>query len=556
MRNPCEQSQANPEFLLACEHAKAAGLKPRICYRNLAVPQLYEMALKHEHDTALVSSGALAASSGEKTGRSPKDKRVMREPQTEKEVWWGQGSPNFPMDERAFLLNRARAVDYLNFIDAIFVFDGYANWDVEARTKIRVVCARPYHALFMHNMLIRPTPEELKDFGEPDFVIYNSGPFPANRYTSYMTSSTSVDLSLTHRELVILGTSYAGEMKKGVFTIMHYLMPKRNILSLHSGCNIGKAGDVTLFFGLSGTGKTTLSTDGARPLIGDDEHCWGSKGVFNIEGGCYAKTIGLQEAKEPEIYKAIRFGAILENVVFDRRTRVVDFNSGAITENTRASYPIDFIDNACIPCVGPHPKNVILLCCDAFGVLPPVSHLSLEQAMYMFVSGYTAKIAGTEMGVKEPEATFSACFGAAFLMWHPMKYAAMLAERMQAHGTTAWLINTGWTGGGFGVGTRMSLPHTRAIVDAIHSGDLAEAEMTTTPIFNLSIPTACPGVPSTVLQPELSWPDRAKFHDTLEHLAKLFMQNFSTFLDGDRYVGPEMAARMIAGGPQLSSFAK
>lgn len=553
MRDPCSQAQGCPKFLQESEHAKAAGLKPKIVYRNLAVSQLYEMALKYEPDSAIVSSGALAALSYEKTGRSPKDKRVVKEPTTESDIWWGGASPNYPMDERAFLLNRARGVDYLNFLDAIFVFDGYANWDPQARTKIRVVCARPYHALFMHNMLIRPTAEELKEFGEPDFVIYNSGPFPANRFTSYMTSSTSVDLSLSHKELVILGTQYAGEMKKGVFTVMHYLMPKRGILSLHSGCNVGANNDVSLFFGLSGTGKTTLSTDPHRPLIGDDEHCWGDHGVFNIEGGCYAKCINLQADKEPEIYKAIRFGTILENVEFDARTRVVDFDSNKLTENTRASYPIDYIDNARIPCVGPHPKNVILLCCDAFGVLPPVSKLTLEQAMYHFISGYTAKIAGTEMGVKDPEATFSACFGAAFLMWHPMKYASMLAERMERHGTQAWLINTGWTGGGYGVGARMSLKHTRAIVDAIHTGELAQAETSSTAIFKLSVPKTCTGVPSEVLFPETSWKDRGLFYEKLQHLASLFQSNFQTFKDGDKYVGAEMAARILTGGPDLDT---
>ncbi|KAL6747533.1 phosphoenolpyruvate carboxykinase, splice variant [Haematococcus lacustris] len=554
MREPCDVSQGNADFLLACRHAQEAGLKPRIVYRNLAVSQLYEMALKFEPDTAVVSSGAIAAISYEKTGRSPKDKRVVREPSTEGDIWWGNGSPNYPMDERAFMLNRSRAVDYLNFLPSIFVFDGYANWEPSARTKIRVVCARPYHALFMHNMLIRPTPEELQSFGEPEFVIYNAGPFPANRYTSFMTSSTSVDLSLAHRELVILGTQYAGEMKKGVFTIMHYLMPKRGILSLHSGCNVGASEDVTLFFGLSGTGKTTLSTDPRRPLIGDDEHCWGDGGVFNIEGGCYAKCINLQASKEPEIYQAIRFGTVLENVGFDRRTRVVDFDDNKLTENTRASYPIDYISNARIPCIGPHPKNIILLCCDAFGVLPPVSKLSLEQAMYHFISGYTAKVAGTEVGILEPEATFSACFGSAFLVWHPMKYASMLADKMVEHGTTAWLINTGWTGGGYGVGQRMSLKHTRAIVDAIHSGELAEVDYSSTPIFQLAVPRSCSGVPSEVLLPELAWKSRGQFYDTLQHLARRYMQNFATFKDGDRYVGPDLAARISTGGPCLESL--
>lgn len=388
-----------------------------------------------------MASGALAALSGAKTGRSPRDKRVVRTADVEGNVWWApragepcNGSPNFEMDEHTFLLNRERAVDYLNMLDRIFVFDGYAGWDPASRIKVRVVCARAYHALFMHNMLIRPSETELAEFGEPDFTIFNAGAFPVNRYTSYMSSSTSIDVHLGAGEMVILGTQYAGEMKKGIFSVMHYLMPKRGILSLHSGCNVGAEGDVTLFFGLSGTGKTTLSTDPARPLIGDDEHCWSDDGVFNIEGGCYAKCIGLKASQEPEIWKAIRFGAVLENVVFDEHTRTVDFDSNAVTENTRASYPIHHIDNARIPCVGPHPRNLVLLCCDAFGVLPPVSRLTKEQAMYHFISGYTAKVAGTEDGVTEPEATFSACFGGVFLMWHPMKYASMLADKMEKHG--------------------------------------------------------------------------------------------------------------------------
>jgi phosphoenolpyruvate carboxykinase (ATP) len=401
-----------------------AGLKPTVVYHNLTPAELYEQALKYEPGTHIMASGALAALSGAKTGRSPRDKRIVREPGSEADIWWhtpGNGSPNYEMDAHTFLLNRERAIDYLNMLDRIYVFDGFAGWEPGARIKVRVVCARAYHALFMHNMLIRPSDTELASFDKPDFTILNAGAFPVNRYTSYMSSSTSVDVNLATREMVILGTQYAGEMKKGIFSVMHYLMPKRGILSLHSGCNIGAADDVTLFFGLSGTGKTTLSTDPARPLIGDDEHCWSDAGVFNIEGGCYAKCIGLKAAAEPEIWKAIRFGAVLENVVFDAHTRAVDFGSNAVTENTRASYPIEHIDNARIPCVGPHPRNLVLLCCDAFGVLPPVARLSPAQAMYHFISGYTAKVAGTECGVTEPEATFSACFGGVFLMWHPMK---------------------------------------------------------------------------------------------------------------------------------------
>lgn len=528
-----------------------AGLKPVVVYHNLTPAELYEKALQYEKGTHIVSSGAITALSGAKTGRSPKDKRVVREPESENDVWWGEGSPNIEMDDRSFVLNRERAVDYLNMLERLYVFDGFAGWDPEARRKIRVICARPYHALFMHNMLIRPTEEELANFGTPDFTIYNAGEFPANRHTAYMTSSTSVDLSFKHREMVILGTQYAGCMKKGVFTLMNYWMPKQGILSLHSGCNMGADGDVTLFFGLSGTGKTTLSADPKRPLIGDDEHCWGDSGVFNIEGGCYAKAIGLKAETEPDIYNAIRFGTVLENVVFDQETRVVDYDNSAITENTRASYPIEYIPNARIPCVGGHPRNIIMLCCDAFGVLPPVSKLTREQAMYYFISGYTAKVAGTEQGVTEPEATFSACFGSAFLVWHPTKYASMLAEKMDQHGTHVWLINTGWTGGSYGVGHRFKLRHTRAIVDAIHSGELSKAEYDTLPMFNLRVPRVVTGVPDDALLPSNSWADQAGYTKTLTNLAHLFIGNFKKFADGGGYVSEADAKSILAAGPVL-----
>ncbi|KAJ3072164.1 Phosphoenolpyruvate carboxykinase, partial [Quaeritorhiza haematococci] len=313
------------------------------------------------------------------------------------------------------------------------VVDAFAGWDPAYRLKIRVITSRAYHALFMQNMLIRPSPEELQSFDKPDFTIFNAGSFPADPNTKGISSPTSIALSFDSNEMVILGTEYAGEMKKGVFTVMHYLMPHRNVLSLHASANesLGPTRDVTLFFGLSGTGKTTLSADPNRALIGDDEHCWSSSGVFNIEGGCYAKAIDLSPQKEPEIYSAIRFGSVLENVVMDRRTREVDYGSRKITENTRASYPIEFMGNAKVPCVGGHPRNIVMLTCDAFGVLPPVAKLTEEQAMYHFISGYTAKIPGTEEGITEPIATFSACFGQPFLVWHPMKYAEMLRKKLR-----------------------------------------------------------------------------------------------------------------------------
>jgi len=495
--------------------------------RNPSPARLYEDAIIREQ-AAITSSGALSTSSGEKTGRSPQDKRIVEQASNAADIWWGK--INMKIDEETFRLNRQRAVDYLNTRELTYVVDGFAGWDPNYRQKIRVVCARAYHALFMHNMLVRPTPEELLEFGEPDYVILNAGQFPADpKLGPSLTSPTSVNINFDRGEFVILGTEYAGEMKKGVFTIMNYLMPRQDVLSMHCSANEGKEGDVSLFFGLSGTGKTTLSTEPHRVLIGDDEHCWTDKGIFNIEGGCYAKSIHLSAANEPEIFEAIRFGTVLENAVYDDRTRVVDYADSALTENTRASYPIEYIPNAKIPCVAGHPKNIILLTCDAFGVLPPVSRLTSAQAMYHFISGYTAKVAGTEVGIIEPEATFSACFGAAFLVWHPTKYAEMLAERMQKHGSRAWLINTGWSGGPYGVGKRLSIKHTRAIVDAIHGGELDEAPTTEDPTFGLHVLTRCSGVPGEILIPKNTWEDQAAYDAAAKKLAVLFRENFTHY---------------------------
>jgi phosphoenolpyruvate carboxykinase (ATP) len=498
--------------------------------RNAPPALLYEHGLRNEPGTAIVDSGALVAMSGEKTGRSPTDKRIVEEPGSQGDVWWG--NVNIKMDERSFLINRERAVDYLNSRQRLYVIDGFAGWDPKYRIKVRVVSTRAYHALFMRNMLIRPTPEELDSFGEPDYTILNAGEFPANRYTTGMTSKTSVSLHFGRKEMVILGTQYAGEMKKGVFTIMHYLMPKQDVLSMHCSANEGPGGDVSIFFGLSGTGKTTLSADIHRALIGDDEHCWSDEGVFNIEGGCYAKAIHLSYKDEPQIYKAIRFGSVLENVVYDPDSREVDFSSSKLTENTRCSYPIEYIDNAKLPCVGPHPSNVIFLTADAFGVLPPVARLTPEQAMYHFISGYTAKVAGTEMGVKEPSATFSACFGAPFLVWHPAKYAELLSARLKKHGAHTWLVNTGWTGGAYGTGRRMSIAHTRAIIDGIHSGALSQASTREDPVFGFQVPTSCPGVPDNVLWPRNTWQDGDAYDQAARKLASLFQKNFHQFEAG------------------------
>ncbi|KAJ1854532.1 Protein kinase C-like 1 [Coemansia sp. RSA 2703] len=514
-----------PSFATSLAHT---GVLPSVgIERNASAAHLYACALRYEQGTVISSTGALVARSGKKTGRSPKDKRVVEEASTVNDVWWGP--VNKKLSEESFAVNHQTAMDYLNTRDRLYVFDGYAGWDPKYRIKVRVVCARAYHALFMNNMLIRPTPEELENFGEPDFTIINAGQFPANRFTKGMTSPTSVAISFERKQMVILGTEYAGEMKKGVFTVMHYLMPKAGALSLHSSCNEGPDGDVSLFFGLSGTGKTTLSADPQRLLIGDDEHVWSDRGVFNIEGGCYAKTIDLSADKEPEIFGAIRFGSVLENVVHDENG-IVDFSDKSITENTRCAYPIEFIPNAKLPCTGGHPKNIVLLTCDAFGVLPPVAKLTPAQAMYHFISGYTAKIAGTEEGVTEPVATFSACFGQPFLVWHPVKYAQMLAEKMQQHDVNVWLVNTGWSGGVYGVGRRISLKYSRAIIDAIHSGELENVEYKIYGVFNLQIPTKVSNIPEKVLDPSQVWEGTtAEFSQTIAKLAGLFHTNFEQY---------------------------
>ena len=507
------------------------GITVPVIHRNMQPAALYEAALRNEVGTAVTRSGALVALSGEKTGRSPGDKRIVDEPDSTGNIWWGP--VNVKLEQRTFAINRERAIDYLNTNEQLYCVDAFGGWDPKYRIKVRIIATRAYHALFMHNMLIRPTADELENFGEPDYVVYNAGKFPANRYTEGMTSATSVNLNLASREFVILGTEYAGEMKKGVFTIMNYLMPKAGVLSMHCSATEDRdSGATSILFGLSGTGKTTLSADPKRLLIGDDEHCWSDDGIFNIEGGCYAKMIDLDPEKEPDIYKAIRFGAMLENVVYDSDTRTVDYADVSITQNTRGSYPIEFIENAKIPCVGGNPNHVIFLTCDAFGVLPPVSKLTPSQAMYHFISGYTAKVAGTEMGVTEPEATFSPCFGGPFMVWHPAKYAELLAEKIRKQNAQVWLINTGWTGGAYGAGKRMSLPHTRAIVDAIHSGALDSVSTEVDSMFGFEIPTACPGVPTEVLFPRKTWADPKAFDETAKKLAHLFQTNFKKYEKG------------------------
>lgn len=536
------------------------GLNVEEIYYNSPAGVLYEQALMHEKGSAIVSSGALAVKSGKKTGRSPLDKRIVFEESTADDVWWGK--VNVKLDYKAFLTNRERAVDYLNTRQRLYIVDGFGGWEEEFRVPVRVITSRAYHALFMQNMLVPPAEDELDLFmgigDKKPFVIFNAGVFPCNRQTEGMTSSTSISVSFKRKEMVILGTQYAGEMKKGVFTVMNYLMPlmpKRDLppaeraLPLHASANIGPDNDVSIFFGLSGTGKTTLSADPKRDLIGDDEHVWHTGGVFNIEGGCYAKTIGLTREKEPEIYDAIRFGSILENVVFSEETGHVDYDDTSLTENTRVAYPLQFIPNARIPAKVPHqPKQIILLTCDAFGVLPPISKLSPDQVMYHFISGYTAKVAGTEEGVKEPEATFSACFGAPFLVWHPYVYAEMLAAKLEQVGATAYLVNTGWVGGPYGIGSRCSLKYTRQLIDAIHDGSLTGVEWEEMPVFGLMQPkSGIKDVPKEVLRPQEAWAQAGKpaedFNSTAVSLAGLFKKNFKEFAG-------QCSPSVVAAGPK------
>ncbi|KAK1940260.1 putative phosphoenolpyruvate carboxykinase [Babesia divergens] len=517
------------------------GIKVPVLWRNASAAILTHHALLYEPDTVLNTTGAICCKSGEKTGRSPKDKRTVLEEVSKDDVWWGD--VNIELSENSYAINRERAIDYINLQKRIYITDAFAGWDPEHRIRVRVVSTRAYHALFMRNLLIEPDADELKTF-EPDFILYNAGAFPCNRYTQGVTSSTSICINYKRMEMVILGSEYAGEMKKGIFTLMMYLMPLKNLLPLHSSCNVGPKDDVTLFFGLSGTGKTTLSADPRRRLIGDDEHVWTEKGVFNIEGGCYAKCKDLCREKEPEIFDAIRFGAVVENVVYDAITHEVDYSDCSITENTRCAYPLAHIPNVIIPAlVDKHPSNIIFLTCDAFGVIPPVSKLSIEQAMYHFVSGYTSKMIGTEVGITKPTATFSACYAEPFLAMHPMVYAKLLQQKLQRHDTDIWLLNTGWIQGSMdsGKGRRIPLKYTRTIVDAIHEGTLKSAKYDKMQVFDLMFPTEIEGVPSEVLNQRTGWGSDA-YDVQVKELAKQFAINFKKYQS-------EANESILRGGP-------
>jgi phosphoenolpyruvate carboxykinase (ATP) len=510
-------------------------------FYNLTPAILYEHALKFEESNMITSSGALSSLSGIKTGRSPKDKRIVKNSESERDVNWGNF--NIPISQESFKSLKNNALEFLNKQPYLYICDVFAGWEKKFRLKVRVICTRPYHALFVNNMFIIPSEQELKEFGDPDCVIYNAGCYLPQTPLQEVDSKTNVSLNLDAKEMIILGTEYAGEMKKGIFTLMNYLMPKENILSMHCSVTEGHKGDVSIFLGLSGTGKTTLSADPNRKLIGDDEHCWHDNGIFNIEGGCYAKCDKLSKEKEPEIFAAIGFGSLLENVMIHPTTRTPDYNDLSITENTRASYKLESIKNSKIPAITNHAHNIIFLTCDAFGVLPPVSLLTADQALYYFISGYTAKISGTEVGIKEPAATFSACFGAPFMVFSPIKYADLLKQKLQKHKKiNTWLINTGWIGGAYGIGERISLKYTRSIIDAIHDGSLIKEEFSNFEIFNLKIPKNTNHLPNFILNPKESWNNKSDYDNNRIKLAKLFIENFKNIQDINSlyHAGPQV----------------
>jgi phosphoenolpyruvate carboxykinase (ATP) len=499
----------------------------QIAYWNLGTAQLLEKAIQR-HEGMLASGGAFVVRTGQFTGRSPKDKFVVREPGTEETVNWG--AVNQPMSEEQFDRLFSKMMAFFQGGE-LFVQDCFAGADTAYTLPIRVVTQRAWLALFARQLFIRPNPMETEEH-EPQFTLFFAPGFHADPAEDGSRSETCIVINFKRRMVLIAGTSYAGEMKKSVFTILNYLLPARNVFPMHCSANVGKNGDTALFFGLSGTGKTTLSADPLRRLIGDDEHGWSDSGVFNFEGGCYAKCIRLSRKNEPQIWNAIRFGTVLENVAIDSDTRLLDFDSEALTENTRAAYRIEFIDNAVIPGVGGHPTNILFLTADAFGVLPPISRLTPEQAMYHFLSGYTAKLAGTERGLgKEPSATFSACFGEPFLPRHPSVYAEMLGEKMRRHNVACWLVNTGWVGGPYGIGQRMSLPHTRAMVDAAIEGLLEGVAVNRHPVFGVLVPETCPGVPSELLDARRQWHDGEAYDRAAAELSALFRKNFEKFGD-------------------------
>jgi phosphoenolpyruvate carboxykinase (ATP) len=475
----------------------------------------------------MADNGALCVDTGEFTGRAPKDKFVVRDQTTEDRIWWG--SINQPIEPQYFAQLKGKLQAFLQGRD-LYVRDLYAGADPTYRLKVRVINTLPWANLFADNMFIRPTAEELPDFA-PDWTVIAAPEFYADPEQDGTRQHNFAILNFSEKTILIGGSGYTGEIKKGIFTVMNYVLPQQGVLPMHCSANIGEQGDTAVFFGLSGTGKTTLSADPQRGLIGDDEHGWTQTGIFNFEGGCYAKCIDLTAKKEPEIWEAIKFNALVENTRFVEGTRSIDFHDTSVTENTRVSYPIHHIANAVEPSVGSIPQNIFFLTCDAFGVLPPISKLTPGQAMYQFISGYTAKVAGTEEGITEPVTVFSSCFGEPFLPLHPTRYAEMLGEKIREHGTRVWLINTGWTGGPYGTGSRMKLRYTRAMITAALEGKLDEVAYETDPIFGLAVPTEVAEVPPEVLNPRNTWADQAAYDVKAKELAQKFNDNFAQYSD-------------------------
>ena len=500
------------------------GLSPRgEVHWNLIAPELFQAAARRS-EGEFADMGPFVAVTAPHTGRSPNDKFVVKEPSSDKDVDWGKVNQPLTVEKYQLLLEDVRR--YLNETPELFVEDLYCGADPSYRLSVRYVSPNAWHMAFVRNMFIRPELSDLPTF-DPNFTVLHAPEFEANPTRHGTRSGTFIVLNIADRTILIGGTRYAGELKKAMFTVMNYLLPKQGVLSMHCSANVGRSGDTALFFGLSGTGKTTLSADPDRRLIGDDEHGWSKDGIFNFEGGCYAKVINLTPESEPEIYRTTQmFGTVLENVVLDPATKEVRFADQSITENTRASYPLHYIRNFVEGGRGGHPKNVVFLTADAFGVLPPIARLTPHQAMYYFLSGYTAKVAGTERGVKEPQPTFSACFGAAFLVWHATKYARMLGDRLREHDSKVWLINTGWSGGPYGTGERIKLKYTRAIVHAALAGELDESDTRRDPIFGLAVPTEINRVPANVLNPRSTWSDPAAYDAQAKKLAGMFRENF------------------------------
>lgn len=496
-------------------------------YWNLSPAELVEQALANG-EGSLTDTGALMCDTGEFTGRSPKDRYIVQDQHTQNTVWWGD--VNIPISEEKFDALYDKMVAYLAD-KTVYVRDAFAGALPEYRLNLRVVNTQAWQNLFCYNMFLRPRQNELAHF-DPSFTIICAPEFKANAKEDGLRADNFAIINLTKKVILIGGTGYAGEMKKGIFSVLNYLLPhEENVLSMHCSANIGQDGDTAVFFGLSGTGKTTLSADPDRKLIGDDEHGWTNDAIFNFEGGCYAKTINITRENEPQIWDAIRWGAIVENTRFVPGTRTVDYTDTSVTQNTRTAYPLFHIDNAVEPSVGSVPKNIFFLTCDAYGVLPPISRLNKGQAMYHFISGYTAKVAGTEAGVTEPQVVFSACFGAPFLPLHPTVYAEMLGKKMDQHNVNVWLINTGWSGGGYGVGSRIKLRYTRAMITAALNGELDQASYEKHPVFGIDMPTSCPNVPAEILSPRNTWSDQEAYDNQANKLAKSFNNNFNKYAE-------------------------